>query len=248
MSGVQSAGRAFALLEALGSEPLSLTELARRVGLPVSTAARLLGTLEELGAIERLEGNAYRIGPSILQMASGLDLVSRLQAAAKGELEQLSEQAKEAAGLSVPVGRQMHFVAQVGSSQPVQVRDWVGARLPMHLVAAGLLALAYQDERFVEEYLSGDLDSPTPFSVVRPAQILLRLEAVRRDGFAWTREELETDINSVAAPVFSRDGSFVGALHLHGPASRFPGSGHQVFEREILRAASRLSKAIRGIG
>lgn len=69
-SGVQSVGRAFALLEALSAEHLVLTELARRVELPVSTTARLLGTLSDLGAVERLEDGAYRIGPVMKSIAT----------------------------------------------------------------------------------------------------------------------------------------------------------------------------------
>ena len=65
--GVQSVGRAFRLLEAVGSSPSGLTELARRVDLPVSTTSRLLGTLEALGAVERSDDlGIYRIGASIL--------------------------------------------------------------------------------------------------------------------------------------------------------------------------------------
>ena len=247
VTGVQSVGRAFALLEALGTEPSSLTALAKRVDLPLSTTSRLLGTLEDLGAIERLDDNVYRIGPSILQLASGLDRATRLQTLAQEELDRLARRAEEAAGLSVPVGKQMHFVAQVASSQPVQVQDWVGARLPMHLVAAGILALAYESEEFLNDYLSVDLVASTPNSVIDPVEIQLRLEAAHRDGFAWTWEEFEPDINSVAAPILAEDGKLVGALHLHGPASRFPGICRQEFEYDIVRSARWLGRAIRGV-
>lgn len=144
MSGVQSVGRAFALLEALGADPSSLSELARRVDLPVSTTARLLGTLEDLGAVERVDGSSYRIGPSIVHLAKGLDVSTRLQSLAAPELEALAAQSGQAAGLSIPAGNQMHFVAQVGGESTTQPeKDWVGARLAMSDTASGLAALAF---------------------------------------------------------------------------------------------------------
>lgn len=244
MSGVQSVGRAFALLEALGSEPSSLTELAKRVELPISTTSRLLGTLEELGAVERLDGSSYRIGPSILNMVNGLDVTTRLQTLAGPELALLSERTDEAAGLSIPAGNQMHFVAQVDGDQPVQVKDWVGARLPMHLVSAGLVALTHQSQAFVDAYVERDLAGPTPRSITSAADIRSRLVQTARTGTAWTWEELELDINSVAAPITGGDGTFLGAVHLHGPASRFPGTDQPAFEAAVSDTATRLSSAM----
>ena len=52
MASVQSIQRAFRLLQALADEPAGITGLSRRVDLPTSTVARILGTLEEAGAAE----------------------------------------------------------------------------------------------------------------------------------------------------------------------------------------------------
>ena len=48
-------------------------------------------------------------------------------------------------------------------------------------------------------------------------------QLVRRDGYAWALEEFADGLNSVAAAVRNADGRVVAALHVYGPASRFPG-------------------------
>ena len=53
MTMVQSIDRAFAVLGALAVAPAGITELAGRVELPKSTVARLISTLEQLGAVVR---------------------------------------------------------------------------------------------------------------------------------------------------------------------------------------------------
>ena len=56
MSRVQSIERAFAVLGALADGPVGVTEVADRVGLPKSTVARLLGSLQREGVVEQVPG------------------------------------------------------------------------------------------------------------------------------------------------------------------------------------------------
>ena len=64
--------RALAVLSAFdGEHPrLSLTELARRAGLPVSTAHRLVERLLIGGALERAVGGGYVIGARLFEIGS----------------------------------------------------------------------------------------------------------------------------------------------------------------------------------
>jgi DNA-binding IclR family transcriptional regulator len=242
---VQSVGRAFRLLEAIGSSPSGLTQLARRVDLPVSTTSRLLGTLEGLGAVERSDDlGVYRIGPSILTMASTADASENLKALARPELEWLAETCDEAAGLSVAAGYTMHYLDQVDSQQSVQVQDWVGSRLPMHVVASGVVVLAQWPAEAVAGFLERELETPTKASIADPALVRRRLDRVREAGVAWTMEELEAGINAVAAPIVTGMGDVIGAVHLHGPAYRFPGSSANRFEEHVKAAASRIGEGL----
>ena len=62
MSRVQSIERAFAVLGALTGGPIGVTEVAERVELPKSTAARMLQSLAREGAVEQVPGETrYRL-------------------------------------------------------------------------------------------------------------------------------------------------------------------------------------------
>jgi len=243
--GVQSVERAFRLLEAVGTSPSSLTALARRADLPVSTTSRLLGTLESLGAVERSdEFGTYHIGPAILTMASAADSSENLKALARPELEWLAETCEEAAGLSVAAGFTMRYLDQVDSAQAVQVQDWVGSRLPMHVVASGLVVLAEWPAEAIDGFLERELEAPTAFSVADPDRIRTRLDALRDAGVAWTTEEVEPGINAVAAAIVTGMGDVVGAVHMHGPAYRFPGADAKRFEEAVKAAADRIGEGL----
>jgi DNA-binding IclR family transcriptional regulator len=237
---VQSVERAFAVLGVVGAGPIGLTPIATRVGLPKSTVSRMLDTLEGVGAVERLDGPRWRIAPGLASLASGVAPERTLVAVARQSLVELVRDLGEAAGLALPDGYEVRYVDQVESSNPVQVRDWTGTRAPMHAVPSGLVLLAWWPEAALEAYLERDLARLTPRTVVRPRVVRRRLADVRERGYAWGLEEFAEGINSVAAPLRDGSGQTIAALHVHGPAYRFPppGGAERIAARVVAAASA----------
>ena len=221
MSSVQSVDRAFELLGAIAVRPLLLTEAAAEVDLPVSTVSRLLGTLVDIGAVARDDDGRFGVGERIAELAGGVDPTTTLTTAAQPHLIWLAETIGESAGLSVPSGGEVLYLSHIDVESDVQIREWTGTAAPMHTVSAGLALLAYLPADEVEHVLAEPLPYSTEVTVVDPGLIRERLEATRALGYVWTGEEYVEGIASVASPVFER-GQLVGAVHVHGPAYRFP--------------------------
>lgn len=239
MSRVQSIERAFAVLGALAEGPAGVTDVAVRVGLPKSTAARMLASLEREGAVEQVPGETrYRLGPRIVTLASGLRDRRGLVAIAHPTLVALAGELGEASGLSVADGRTVHYVDQVDSPNPVQVRDWTGSRIPMHAVSSGQVFLAHIAGPALARYLALPLERFTARTLTDAGALLERLREVRRDGHCWVREEFAEGITSVAAPVADADGEIVAAVHVHGPTYRFPAAGAEAAIASAVRSAA----------
>lgn len=247
MSSVQAIDRAFAVLDALGGGPLGVTEVATRTGLPKSTAARLLTTLVGLAAVEQVPGGTdYRLGPRLLALTASQSRATSLVEAARPALVDLAAEVGEAVGLSVREGSAVHYVSQVDSGQPVSVRDWTGARLPMHPVSSGRVFLAAMPPVELDAILAAPMKRFTSATVVFPARMRAILRDVTRDGLSWTADEYAEGITSVAAPVVGAAGEVVAALHIHGPSYRFPGERPRTTIEAALRAAAgRASSALR---
>jgi DNA-binding IclR family transcriptional regulator len=224
---VQSLKRAFAILDAVATHPSGVTAVAAELDLPKSTVARLLSSLEAVGAVERIEGPRYRIGPGVASLAQRVSPERSLVALVRPHLVSLVRTLGEDAGLGLPDGYDVHYVDQVESDNPVQVRDWTGTRAPMHAVPSGLVLLAAWPDEAIDGYLARDLERLTPRTEVEPARLRRRLADVRERGYAWGLEEFAEGINSVAAPVRDRRGKPVAAIHCHGPAYRFPPAGRE---------------------
>src|SRR5256885_1732225 len=247
MSRVQSIERAFAVLGALTDGPIGVTEVADRAALPKSTAARMLVSLAREGAVEQIPGDTrYRLGPRIESLATGLVGPRSVVAIARPYLAELATTIGETAGLSVPEGNTMRYVEQVDSDHPVGVRDWTGARIAMHAVSSGLAVLALWPHARIDAYLAAPLERFTDRTMTDPTELRVRLQRIQQEGHAWTSGEYAEGIASVAVAIADADGEVVGAVHVHGPAYRFPRPGREsALEVQVAAAATRIARTLR---
>lgn len=247
MAHVESVARAIRIIEALAMSPAGLSDIARSVDLPKSTVARLLSTLEEVDAVERDDEDhrLYRLGPMVQRVSSAAGGPAQLAGFAYPYLEELTALTGESAGVSIPDGYSVHYIAETESEHPVQVRDWTGELIPMHVVPSGLAIMAHWPREQLDRYLSRDLVKLTANTVADPGAIRKRLDEIRETHYVWVFEEFVEGINSVAAPLLDQRGLITGALHVHGPAYRFPREGDE--ERigsAVRKTAARLSAAL----
>jgi len=250
VSRVQSIERAFAVLGALTDGPIGVTEVAERVGLPKSTAARMLTSLAREGAVEQVPGETrYRLGGRIETLATGLVATRSVVAVARPHLAELAASIGEAAGLSIPDEREVHYVDQVDTPNPVGIRDWTGSRVPMHAVSSGLVFLAHRSGAAIERYLAEPLLALTPRTTTEPDVLRERLRAVALAGYAWVNDEFAEGISSVAAGIADASGEVVAAVHVHGPSYRFPPPGREAaLGLHVATTATRIARTLRQAG
>lgn len=248
MSTVQSVERAFAVLRALSGGPVGVSDVAARTDLPKSTVSRLLSTLVELGAVEQSGVlGVYGLGELIIDLSASASPGRNLISLARPFLVDLVDEIGEAAGLGMLEGLQVHYYDQVDGDHEVQVRDWTGESVDAHVVSSGLVLMAFAFDDVREEFVNGPLEPWTKKSVTDRALLSYRLDEIRREGFAWTYEEMSEGLNSVAAPIFNPAGTAIAAVHAHGPAYRFPPpDAAAAIAAAVITAARRISDRLAG--
>ncbi|MFC6093332.1 IclR family transcriptional regulator [Saccharothrix lopnurensis] len=213
--------RAFALLAVFTADrsAMTLSELSRRSGLPLSTTHRLVAALVELRALTRDARGRYSVGLRLLELGalspSSLDLRDR----ALPFLEDLYEVTRHNVQLAVRDGLDVVYVERISARDAVNVVTRVGSRMPLHCTGVGLVLLAAAPARVQEEVLAGPLRRFTPRTVVRPRDLRAALARVRRDGYAISDRQIEMITCSVAAPVRDASGEVVAAVSVVVPAS-----------------------------
>jgi DNA-binding IclR family transcriptional regulator len=216
--------RAFALLQLVvaAGEPVGVRELARRANLSRSTTSRMLGILAELGMVERTADGGARPGAGLATLT---DSVANTPAVLRERFRPLATEMQRAYGENAAVGIDdgtgFLYLASARVPAAVQVADPAGETFPYHLVAPGLVVMVAWDEARLERYLGGPLAASTGHSVTRPAAIRQRLIRIRRDGYAWTDQELDLEVNGLAAPITDAAGSTIAVATLYGPSYRF---------------------------
>ncbi len=246
---VQALERSFAILRTLAgrSASVSVGEVARATGLPKSTVSRTLVALEEQGAVDRLdEAGHYVIGSGLAELSVKASPVRLMRDLARPELAELSELLGEACAVTVLDGDEVLFVETSAAEGVVQVQDWIGARFPLHVVAAGLALLSTWPGEEVERYAAGGLVKSTPQSIGSRSELQQRLAQVRDCGVAWTLREFSEEINGLAAPLWIGDTRVAGAITVYGPEYRFPADSAErlTAEQTILDAAQRVSAGL----
>lgn len=237
MSSIQSVERAFLILEAVAAHPggVGVSEIARQVGLPKSTVARLLATLAGLAAVERLpNSDRVRLGRTMLSLALQVPYPRQLSALARPFLLDLAEATGEAVSVCLPDGEQVFYADQVQSRHRVQVRDWTGERVPMHGVSAGKVFLASWEKGALARYWERPLIRYTLQTAAEPQELGQQLEQIRQQGYCWAVGEFEEGLTGLAAPVRDGSGRVVAALNIFGPSFRFPREGQQEHVAQLL--------------
>ena len=202
---------------------LSLTEIAQRAGLPLTTAHRLVGELARWGALERGPDGRYRIGLRLWEVATLAPRGLGLREAALPFLEDLYEATHQNVHLAVRDGGEALYVERLSGRGAVPVVSRVGGRLPLHATGVGLVLLAYAPRAVQESVLAGPLTRFTARTITEPRALRRVLADVRRSRVAVSDGLLDLAALSVASPVHGPDGDVVAAVAVVVPtASRTP--------------------------
>ena len=243
--GVQSLGRAFAILEEVARhrEGIGLADLSKLVGLHNSTTFHLAKTMVSLGYIrQEKDSKRYRVGrPLFALAASALDEIEMVNVATP-VLEDLSRETGESSHFAVRMGDAVVVIARTSGPGAFQLTDRVGVVRPAHCTALGKVILASlrpdQLERFLERV---DMKPSTEKSITDIPVLLREVAEIRRSGIAIDDGEFNAEVRCVAVPVKDFTGQIVGALGISGPIWRMSNQALQSRAKIVQTAADRLS-------
>jgi DNA-binding IclR family transcriptional regulator len=192
---------------------LTLSDIARSAGVPLSTAHRLVGELGAWGALERDDDGRYRIGLRIWELGALAPRGPGLREAALPFMEDLYEVTHENVQLAVREGTEVLYVERLAARDAVSVLTRVGGRFALAPTGVGLVLLAHAPVEVQEQVLAAPLRRHTPHTITDPRQLRRVLAEVRRSGVAVSDRQVTTDAVSVAAPIEAR-GAVVAALSI----------------------------------
>jgi DNA-binding IclR family transcriptional regulator len=211
-----------AILVAISEGSRTLTEIAARTELPLSTVHRLATELAAWRVLERTTDGSYRAGPPLRTIGLTGDGafvdVDEVAVSVRDRAVPVIEDLFRAVGVRVRVGfldeaLLVAYVQKESPHQPVS-RECPAARLPAHATALGKALLAFSPPVVIKTVLGRRLRRYTPFTITRPDVLMATFKTIRATRVAVCDRELEWDSCAVAAPVFGVGGQVVAAIEL----------------------------------
>lgn len=210
------AQRLFAILDAFtvpgSNAALTLSAVAERAELPLSTAHRLVGEWVRWGGLVREEDGRYTLGMRLWEVGVQAPTAHNLRTVALPYLEDLFERSREHVHLAILEGREALYLEKLSGHRAVPIVSRVGGRLPLHSTGVGLVLLAYAPPDLIEDYLSRPMAAFLPQTVTAPDEVRRRLASIRKTGIAEMSEEMTAGSSSLAAPIRDRTNRVVAAV------------------------------------
>ncbi|SFZ82502.1 transcriptional regulator, IclR family [Devosia enhydra] len=245
--------RAIAVLKTftLAEPSLTLSEIAQRADLHVSTCLRLLSTLRHHGLVSRSEEDGrYRLGYEVLAIAEIARSGSGLVDWAMPVMRELADQFDETVVISARVGDYRIDLDQIIGQQSVRRVIALGERKPLYAGAASRVLLSGFTDAQLDAYLERvTLRKLADQTITDPDTLRRVIADVRRDGYAESvQEQSDAGGAGVSAAIFGARNEIVGVIGVSVPQFRFTPSLRAQLIPAVLSGAARISRVIGGTG
>jgi DNA-binding IclR family transcriptional regulator len=222
--------------------PQGVTAIGQALGLPKSSAHRLLTALSRRGLVEQ-DGRG-RYGPGIGLVALGLGALERepVVAAARPVLEQEAEALGETFFLVGARAGRLVVLDKAEGTGFLRAAPRVGSSVPVHATAAGKLYLAFAPEALAP---AGAFERFTARTAADPAALEREISLARRRGWAANREEWIPGLAVLAAPIRTA-ARLAAVVAVAVPAPRMRALGESGVAQRTVAAAARIAARLEG--
>ena len=203
----RSIERALDILECFSEKntELRIADICKSVGLSKSTVHRTMATMENRGYLSQsLENGKYRLGVKTLSAGKAFLAGLDFRALALPYMRTIRDTINESVNLYVTNGSKRVVIERLESDEPLRRVLKIGDELPLDRGAAGKVFLAFNPK--LQE-----------FAQIDPAVIA----EIRRQHYAVSHGERESDAASVAVPLFDHQAKVIAVLAVSGPSIRF---------------------------
>ncbi|ATW25446.1 IclR family transcriptional regulator [Candidatus Formimonas warabiya] len=199
---------------------LSFTEIGSALKMNKTRLFRILSTLMEFNIIEQ-SGDNYTLGWKLFEIGQAVPLMRGFKLNTHDILRELTDETGETANLGILVGNEILFIDSAEPNQTLNASFKKGTRLPAHLTSIGKAILSGLDEVKLKQLFSHDqFVRYTPQSVGSFGELLLQLNEVRQQGWAFDDQECYEGVRCLACPVRDHTGNITCAVSISGPATR----------------------------
>ncbi|MDI6618758.1 MAG: IclR family transcriptional regulator [Clostridiales bacterium] len=201
---------------------LGLSEICTKLNLPKSSVFSLVHTLTVRNYlnIDKYTGK-YRLGLKIFEVGSkfleNLDFYDE----AKKIIQKMSNKCSETVHLAVLDKMDVVYIYKVDSTQAIRMSSSIGMHMPAHATAIGKALLSrYTDKEIFNLYKDYPMVKITSNTITDINELTKQIKEIRKNGYAYEKEESTEKIECVAAPIHDANGKIFTAVSIAVPVFR----------------------------
>ncbi len=227
---------------------IGLMEFTKLSGQDKATVHRHLTELEQNGFLEQDQRTRkYRLGGALLRLSFVREKTFPMRTIIANRVDAVSEEIGELVHVALLQGNRLSplYYRDAGSGGTRVYFDQADM-LPIHATSSGVAMLAFGQRELINEILAAPLTKYTENTVTDPKSLLAQVETTRRDGFSFSDQTIETDVCSVAVPIFDNSEFASGSLAIAVPATRMNAATKTKFVQTLWRAAEMITTELGG--
>ena len=215
---VEALAKGLAILESFDAThaEMTLSEVARRVGLSPAAARRSLITLQTLGYVGQKD-KRFHLRPKIMTLGSTFYFSTRIEDVLQPNLRALVETWGDASSIGTLDGDDVIYIAHVSVQRARRAAAVIGARYPACATSLGRVLLAGLPDVALDRYIAHVRPAAlTSKSITDPKLLRQEILAVREAGYSTTVDQLDYGITALAVPIRDIEGRTIAALNTSG--------------------------------
>jgi len=229
----------------------TVSEISRQLGYSQSKTYRLVRTLTQQGFL-REDGKSaqYHLGLNTLRLGLLYQGQFNLSRFARPFMKELSRLTRETVLLTAVNGTKGVVLSRVESEEPIRYSLFrPGASIRLHCGASSKILMAYLPEEDWDHIIKKEgLKRYSPHTITKAKALKAHLKEIRKQGYAFSDQEVDREVRAVAAPILNGEGELVAGLSVTGPAYRMSKKRIHSLGKLVIKFAQRISSQMEVTG
>lgn len=222
-------------------------DLARTLGINKTTISGLVGTLAEVGLLQKdPETRKYHLGIRAFEVGAVFTATSEIYQKSIRKVHELEDKT----GLIIRMGvwdldSVLIILERLPNFNSIIPPRQLGPRIKGYCTSLGRVFLAFQDTHFVERYLDRtELLPLTPMTKITKEEIMAELDRTRERGYAMIDREVSMEHSNLACPIYNANGDIEASIGMTGDPKRITGKEKEELVGIMQQAAVDISVSL----
>lgn len=219
----------------------TFSQIFQDLTLPKSSTSSLLNALVSHGILRQEQGKYY-LGLRLHQWGDKSIEQFDLRKVAEPFMAELRDKTNLTCHLGILDGLSPVYIAKLENDQPINIRTWIGKKLPLHSTGVGKALIAWLPEEKIDLLLPVEpFPKYTDTTITKKTQLKKELAKIKKQGWAYDNQEDALGVHCIAAPIFDKNDQPIAAISISGVLFQLPVDKIEAYSILVRQACQKIS-------